>query len=315
MVYDIKRYHLIFPIGAPTSLPLMTPKAQESNLSESENKKCNSPNSIKEQPKKLNLNFSKTVCATSHEFMSSLKNDIDSYQQESIIINKCEKLDVSIDPNYMEKINRFTKSDYDTNLDSKSTLKSIFSKSILRTQDNNEDQIFKNISETEKKVEYKVLDKEEEIHLENIEDGFKIDQKFETSQNQNENLFEINENLQEDLKNENNSINENSKETIEKKEKLNENNVIDNEHNQKINKKEKYTENKELILNEEKFEKKVDKQNINESDEEQPRNEKKKKKTEKNFININKKIPKNSEEKINKEKIEYEADYSLNICN
>lgn len=43
MVYDIKRYHIIFPIGAPTSLPLLIPLIENSLQSKEKKKKQLSP--------------------------------------------------------------------------------------------------------------------------------------------------------------------------------------------------------------------------------------------------------------------------------
>ena len=43
MVYDIKRYHTIFPIGAPTSLPLLLPKSEENQQLSNQNAKKASP--------------------------------------------------------------------------------------------------------------------------------------------------------------------------------------------------------------------------------------------------------------------------------
>ena len=185
MVYDIKRYHIIFPIGAPTSLPLMIQKLPDSPSSKQENKKVLPPNRIiinkttddLDDGIHRKIDFSKTIFSKNQEEelkkpenleINDRKTDqiderftVNDLQQESMmILDDRQKLTASLDPNYMEKLMK-NQEDNENDRNSNAALKNIFDRSPLlkprettdcneiRTNSSNEIQIHSNNSDTQ----------------------------------------------------------------------------------------------------------------------------------------------------------------------
>lgn len=154
MVYDIKRYHLIFPIGAPSSLPLLTTKDSQISKNKQEKKKgLPSPNRAKNKTTD-NINNIQTKLVFSQAILTknlnNEGNNVAEVENESIIIGRGKNLNESIDPNYFEKMQKFH--DTSENFSNKLLLKTDFDKSARPKSEMHSNVGSKeNLSETHKK--------------------------------------------------------------------------------------------------------------------------------------------------------------------
>lgn len=162
MVYDIKRYHLIFPIGAPSSLPLLTTKDSQTSKNKQEKKKGSpSPNRAKNKTTdninvEAKLVFSQAILAKNQEVLNdeceNNSNNFVEIENESIIIDRGKKLNESIDPNYFEKMQKIH--DESEHFSNKLLLKSDFEKAARPKSEMHSNVGSKenlNLSETHKK--------------------------------------------------------------------------------------------------------------------------------------------------------------------
>lgn len=137
IVYDIKRYHLIFPIGPPSSLPLLKGKNESGenfHVIGKEIKKDIARSKVKtaynaEHEVEFVSNISKTATHLPDAILESDLNQLKMNETEadSIVVHKVQKLSESVDPTYFQRMQEL----HDEN-SLNINLKKVFDKSPLR---------------------------------------------------------------------------------------------------------------------------------------------------------------------------------------